>query len=391
MVWGVQSMVAMMVPACTEMPDEAPDIASLHGLRTVEAPPEVTDALGRTWTLRGDVAGLRAAGSATGARVGRPEEDDAHDEGLALVTTGGAVYEAGPVDEEQLAAFVEGYYRRFGVAGDAEPVAETPARDPLARVVGLTDDRGDLDEQARPYTNIRKLIFSVRGRDGTPLAGAAECSGVALTPWLVLTAAHCLEARGGVAEDPETPPFPDDIRVCRDADARTDRYDADCANAGLFLVNVDWSNLSFRADWALVHTDWMVSDFTPDFALAPSDFESRPGQVVNGAGFPGGNVRYPAGVSYPSGVRHFGCEVYQAHERRLSYTCDTVGGQSGQPVWVKESDGGRFVVAVHAGTTGLWNAGARMSFWSDEVLSAMGSVGVGQRSDNGSAWEAVLP
>lgn len=77
------------------------------------------------------------------------------------------------------------------------------------------------------------------------------------------------------------------------------------------------------------------------------------------------------------------------YDRRLSYGGDAVGGPSGRPVWVKEMDGARFVVAVHAGTTGLRNTGAGMSFWSDEVLSAMASVHKlhrGRRDRSGRQW-----
>jgi hypothetical protein len=393
---GMRIILALM--ACNGADSGPPDIQSLHGARVSAAPAVAEDAIGRSWRLLGGVEelfeGLEVSDSLGAVRI-RPPAERSVLEGLgdlALITTGGAVYGLERADDEPLAeleAFTEVYRSQFGSADDAPAVAEGVS-DPLARVVGLTDDRGDLAEDVAPFGNIRKLVFNVRDARGAATSRLGECSGVALSPWFVLTAAHCL-AKQGVAEDPASIQADDDITVCQDADARSGRYVSGCENAGLFIVNVDWNALEFRSDWALVHTDSMITEYTPDFALAPPGFQTPSGMLLNSAGFPGAGVNFPRGVAYPSGVRHFGCEAYITYDRRISYTCDAVGGQSGQPVWVKESDGDRFVVAVHGGTTGLWNTGARVSYWYDEIVSAMAIARVGAQTDNGSTWEAVLP
>lgn len=372
------SLLAAVLGACS--PEPSFTLADLGGVSREHAPPWVVDAIGRTWYRVPLVAG----DAPLVERLSPPWPIEAGS-GLLLLTAWGGAYGTDPREPAPRPTVDAG----GAIAGDSPEVADAEAPDPAARVLLPDDGRGDLDEGDPTYANVKKLMFNVRNARGVATTDVAECSGVAVTNTLVLTAAHCLMERG-VALDPANPGRDEGIRVCADRSV-PDRYDNSCDVSTSFLTNVDWAHLQFADDWALVQTSNPINGFNGAFALAPAGFPSRVGQVVNHAGFPGARSSYPAGVTYPSGVRDFGCRVKMAAERRLSYDCDTAGGQSGGPVWVKEEDGDRFIVAVHAGSGATWNTGARISFWRSEIDSAIAGARVGGTSNNGSRWQGVAP
>ena len=84
--------------------------------------------------------------------------------------------------------------------------------------------------------------------------------------------------------------------------------------------------------------------------IAPTDNELQ-GMAVNTSGYPGDK---------PSGTQWYNAGgITQVEERRIFYTIDTMGGQSGSPVWRKVNDE-RHAVGIHA-YGGCPNSAARIT------------------------------
>lgn len=332
---------------------------------------QATDAFGRTWALQARATATREAAFDTA------DNDAAPPSGLALYTFDGRRYAPTGEPPTELRQAMAAH-DALVTALDGEGVAER-SPDAGARLIGA-DDRRSLSTSSAPWNAIRKVVSWAA--DGGAL-GRGECTGVYVTANHLLTARHCLMNSRDDTLLVDRPGAPD-VVVCDaitslNAPLGTGNVGDTCVAATHYFV-ADTTNETPN-DWALLFTPSPAGAGTT-FTLPGSDDDAEVGDIINAAGFPGSGETYPAGTAYPSAVRHFGCAIRDVLANRLAYDCDTVGGQSGEPVWrLHPAEQRRVVLAVHSRGAAFWNTGARISSHratiSEALTTAVQAVALG--------------
>jgi len=186
--------------------------------------------------------------------------------------------------------------------------------------------REAVDVAAYPWSSIGKLFNEAGG----------ACTGVIVAHDKILTAAHCIyNARTRRFLPPSSLHFMVGYRSGRAGlHARVASYEI---GAGYDAVR--WFE-TMDADWAILTlTDALPNDIAP--------------LRLRSAASPSGTRAFIAG--YPQDRAHLmtadmDCELSGADEGRLFHTCRGIGGYSGAPILVGNSDGEVEVAGIHVAT-----------------------------------------
>jgi V8-like Glu-specific endopeptidase len=213
--------------------------------------------------------------------------------------------------------------------GDAVPGRQ---RSVFESVIGVDERSRILDTNLHPWNMICAL--RMRGANGAGAIGTGWFAG----PKTIITAGHCVHSMdffGGWAMKIDVSPGRNGGEfgfgtVSSERFASVDRW-------------VEKADPDF--DIGCIHLEQPVAGITwfRVAAFTPAELERF---LVNISGYPsdrgGGTEQY-----------HHRNRVLRVSERRLFYDVDTVGGQSGAPVWVHETETGPpVVVGIHAYGTG---------------------------------------
>lgn len=174
-----------------------------------------------------------------------------------------------------------------------------------------------------PWSGICFLVMKKRW-------GTYRGTGFFVSPTALVTAGHCIEARGGRARS---------IQVIPGRDGRNWPFSSSVATS--FHLPREWDDGREAAfDYGVVRFE------TPPFptgihifALANSSDEELEGAILHTAGYPS-DMKLSTRLHY----NHGPCG--EAEPMRLQYMLDTWKGASGSPVWI-EKEGTPHVVGIH--------------------------------------------
>ena len=157
------------------------------------------------------------------------------------------------------------------------------------------------------------------------------CTGFLIGPHTVITAGHCVyhHSHGG---------WPKHIDVMPGRNASNLPYGS--VRATSFRSVKGWvNNHNANYDYGAIILPTELGNRTGWFGFACYNSSTLLHMLVNNSGYPGDK---------PVGTQWFNAnEISQVTSRKLHYYIDTMGGQSGSPVWCLKS-GHRYVVGVHA-------------------------------------------
>ncbi len=232
---------------------------------------------------------------------------------------------------------------------DAIP-ATTPSKSPDD--VGASFDPDDLKGETDEFGTFSIIGDDERTRttptDWHPAAATVQftlvndagnrvqyCSGFMISPDTVATAGHCVyneDAFGGWVSGRQFLAFPG-----RDG---TDAPYGSCAAVSFYSVNFWTEDGDSEYDYGAVKLDCTVGDATGTYGYYWQS-ASLDGTGTSTRGYPGDQAFGTQWASYD--------QIRETHDRQVFYQNDTVGGQSGSPVYTyRDSCNGPCAMAVHA-------------------------------------------
>jgi len=236
------------------------------------------------------------------------------------------------------------------VSGYAE--LEPPRAPDVIEIVHGSDDRVRVgNTTVYPWRTICHL--EITAPNGKRYIG----SGAFIGPRVVLTAGHCvyLHADGGWARQ---------IRVIPGRNGASPCPGAACpygfADATQFTSVKGWvNNKDSDYDYAVIilPSNKKLGNTVGWMGLANLSFSSLLGLNVNNSGYPGDK---PYGTQWWNSNN-----ILAVTGRRLYYRIDTMGGQSGSPVW-RFKDNQRHIVGIHTTGASTFNGATRIN---DDVFN----------------------
>jgi glutamyl endopeptidase len=208
-----------------------------------------------------------------------------------------------------------------------------PAMGALESIIGADDRQRILETDLAPWRMICALRMLGRG------GGAAIGTGWLAGPRTVVTAGHCVHHQGFFGG------WANFIEVS--AGRNGVEFPFNTVKATRFSSIDRWVETADPDfDIGCIHLDEPLGEQVGWFTIAnltPAELESH---MVNISGYPGDRG---AGTEQWFHVNR----VLSVGERRIFYDVDTMGGQSGSPVWVHEQEGAPpIAVGIHAYGTG---------------------------------------
>ena len=213
----------------------------------------------------------------------------------------------------------------------------------MESVIGLDDRTRIFDTNMAPW----RAICAIRSYWGTQLAVG---SGVLIGPNIVLTAGHVV--------------FPRDKRVAPTEIEVIPGLNGAQAPYGIFKASKIWihprwqSNFDIQSDIAAIHFDQPVGQKIGWFALGsrtPDDLRHTWAHVT---GYPGEKMEKPPTVAggretapiQASQLWHHAAPILNVQNDRVFYAADTTPGQSGAPIYIKDTAAPEtpMVIGVHA-------------------------------------------
>lgn len=191
------------------------------------------------------------------------------------------------------------------------------------------DDREKVTSTSSyPWSTICKLFITAE--DGTEFIG----SGFIVDEFHILTCGHCIyiHENGG---------WVDEVEVIPGMDGTYEPFGS--AYATYYRTYTGWTDYEMpEHDWAMVTLDRNIGGLTGWMGIrTASSTSSIYTGTLNTAGYPydldnGNSMYYDSDTGEGAG------------EYNHWYWMDTAGGQSGSPVWQKDSDGSRYVLSINA-------------------------------------------
>ena len=225
----------------------------------------------------------------------------------------------------------------FVVVGKGEPITRPTPRlgmGPLESLIGADDRQRILETDLRPWRMICALRMFAPGG-----GGGAIGTGWLAGPRTVVTAGHCVHHVGFFGG------WADTIQVS--AGRNGGAFPFGSVTATRFSSVDRWIKTADPDfDIGCIHLEESLGETVGWFSigsLTPAELESH---RVNISGYPGDRGNGTEQYFHANRVLSVG-------ERRVFYDVDTMGGQSGSPVWVHESGGTPpMVIGIHAYGTG---------------------------------------
>lgn len=244
--------------------------------------------------------------------------------------------EAGTGAEGAVMAEAAGQPAIGEVEGYVEP--QPPVTPDALEIVHGADDRVRVGvTTAYPFRTICQL--EITAPNGKSYIG----SGAFIGPRVVLTAGHCvfMHADGGWARQ---------IRVIPGRNGTMAPYGSAVGTS--FRSVLGWTrDRDGDHDYAVIVLPTRLGATVGWMGLANLSFASLLGLNVNNSGYPGDK---------PYGTQWWNANnVLAVTGRRLYYRIDTMGGQSGSPVW-RFKDGQRHIVGIHTTGGSPFNAATRI-------------------------------
>ncbi len=237
---------------------------------------------------------------------------------------------------------LDAWYAEFSNPVTRALLRTQPSDQPVLEVIiGPTDDRVQVGATTDyPWRCICSLLITAN--DGSNWIG----SGWLIGPRTVVTAGHCvyMSQHGGWASS---------IEVIPGRNGANRPYGS-CVSSDLRSVQ-GWTqdnNTDYDYGVILLPESGALGNQVGWFGFVNYSDDQLKGQPVNIAGYPGDK---------PAGTQWFHSDkVTEVDERKITYTVDTVGGQSGSPVWMYQ-DGNRYGVAIHTNGQSSGNSGTRIT------------------------------
>jgi V8-like Glu-specific endopeptidase len=247
---------------------------------------------------------------------------------------------------------LDAYWASFGSAAEraaARAAVQLPDVSSTRRVLEViigTDDRTRVNATDQyPWRCICSLLITAQ--NGSSWIG----TGWLVSPRVLLTAGHCVYMvdEGGWASQIEVIPG-------RNADARPfgSVVARDLRSVTGWTQDND-SDYDYGA--ILLPENHRLGDRLGWFGFANRSDDYLRTRTLNLAGYPGDGG--PTGIPGTQWFHKRG--VGDLHDRQITYEIDTVGGQSGAPVWELTTDGARYGVAIHTWGTSTANGGTRIN------------------------------
>ena len=240
---------------------------------------------------------------------------------------------------------IDAYWGSFGTAIERAKARANVDHVVMEKIIG-TDDRVRVTNNTiYPWRCICSLLITAN--TGAQYIG----TGWLVSPRVVLTAGHCVfmsDEGGWVSQIEVIPGRNEAARPFGSAISREVR-----SVTGWTQDND--SNYDYGA--ILLPTDKRYGDQLGWFGYASRNDDYLEGLTLNLAGYPG-----DGGKTGIDGTQWYHSRtVRDVLDKQITYEIDTVGGQSGAPVWELASNGSRYGVAIHTFGDTLNNGGTRIT------------------------------
>ena len=196
-----------------------------------------------------------------------------------------------------------------------------------------------------PYYGVSQLLFKTPGEDGNH-----QCTAMIVAPHVALTAAHCVYRNGRLIKSGTLLPALSGTKapvgsfgLCK-AGINNGWTKGGCSKGNTIpgsCIGYDYAAVFFKKPFPA--TTYMPVYYS---------FNLKKGSYVNTAGYPGDHKNY----MYTSS----GKVLKQPDSSRVLLTdLDTIGGQSGSPIWIKSSSGSRRLIATASAASPRDTTGCR--------------------------------
>lgn len=234
-----------------------------------------------------------------------------------------------------------------------------------------SDDRSLVtNTRSWPYRGIVKMYMTfnnvLKKSDGKYYNRTYVGTGFMEGPNLMVTAGHCaysdVTSDGDYEDGISNPRFPDSIRVYAGVNGSSEISSSYIYYAEVSIINIQkeyYENPSFDYDWSAMQLDRNLGNQTGYYGKISNWYsENAP---VYSYGYPGDK---PATMWETHG-NLVGKSTY-----RYSYNFDTVGGQSGSPVFMTSDTGATYVCGIHTSGGSSSNGATRINSFIFHYLNS---------------------
>ncbi len=237
-------------------------------------------------------------------------------------------------------------------------------------ILGDDDRVAVASPKSWPYlgiTLIKTYYYNLKGNDGKLYSILGTGTGFMEGPDLMVTAGHVIfgdVSNSGVLDDKiNNPRFPDKIEVYAGFDGNIDNLNSSYRYyAEIDVINIQkeyYLSPSFDYDWAACKLDRALGNSTGWYGKIGNWYVERANVYSYG---------YPSDKSNTM-WEEYGKTVSQT-ALRMDYDFDSVGGQSGSPVFMTSDDGSRYVCAIHTAGGSATNGGTKINSFIFHYLNS---------------------